>query len=137
MPINSLYPTQAAKPSSPKQRQPSPLARIPPPPILPLLIIRIADRIEDACYQPSDAQPGSGARVLEAGDQQRDQELGLVLDEVSVRALGAVEGVGGGVLSRLLGRSVLDRVGDLSGAAVGANVREGLLVGEEESGRGG
>ena len=110
-------------------------------------------RIPPSIQHPADAkrsaQRRSGARILEAGDQERAQEVGVVLVEVLVPALRGVEGVHGFARGRgrgldLLVRCVLVGVRDLGRFAEAAYAHaepgadeEGRYCGEEDVAGGG
>lgn len=96
----------------------------------------VADGVGSAGSDPRGAQAGGGGRVVQAGDEEPHEEGGLVLDEVAVRPLRAVEGIGFGVLGRLLLGGVRDRVLQAARLArLGAE--EEVQDVDEEGGRGG
>lgn len=57
---------------------------------------RVADGEEDPAEAPDGTNDGRSEGILQAGEQYGGDEAGLILEEVAVRALGAVEDVLGG-----------------------------------------
>lgn len=81
-------------------------------PALGTLVARIPQGIHDSAHQPPEAQARGGNRGPQAGDEEQRHPGGEVLGEVGVRALGAVEAVGGRALLGLLGGRVRVGVAD-------------------------
>lgn len=111
----------------------------------------IAQSIDNSRDGPAGADGGSGDGVAQAGNQESSKERGLVLGEVGVGTLGAVELIGLGVLIGLLVTGVRDGILEAAGLAVLAgeldvegvdeeggcrnHEDEAVLVGELESER--
>lgn len=114
-----LPPDQRAQNPQTQLRKKPHKAHRPPLPLL-LLRIHIPKRIHQPKNVPRNAHCARQQRVLQAPHQQRRQHRGLVLRVVGVRALGAVEEVGGLRAGGFRGRGVRVRVLDAGRFAVAA-----------------
>lgn len=90
--------------------------------------------VGEAASSPGSAGVGGLGGVAQAGDEEHEDEGGVVLREVGVRALREVEAVGLGVLGGQLLARVRRRVLDPAGLA--RDGCEDLVVGVDEDGRG-
>lgn len=75
-----------------------------------LILPGVTHSVDDPINKPPNTQQGAGGRVSQTRDHQRSQERSLILEEVAVSALGAVEDVG--LLALIVGGRVGLRVGD-------------------------